>query len=158
MIAAVSKIIVAGLGIVCVTAAASAQDALVDATQPERILAVARGFGSAELEKDKSGDPRISGRIDGARYSVFFYGCKDGTNCRTIQFHNSFEVRKKPTLAAINAYNQKNRFGKVYTDKDGDPALEFDVNLDGGASPKLLDDTFDWWKVILANFRKSFSN
>ena len=152
------KFAAAGWGLCALTSPALAQEQLIDATQPERILTVARGFGSAELEKDKSGDPKISGRIDGSRYSVFFYGCKDGTNCKTIQFHNSFEVRKKPTLSAINTYNQKNRFGKVYADKDGDPALEFDVNLDGGASPKLLDDTFDWWKVILANYKKAFAN
>lgn len=132
------------------------QSGLVDGTQPERILSIARGFGAAELSKDKQGDPKIDGRMGGTRYTVLFYGCKGGKGCRSIQFYAGFEVSNKPTLEALNAYNLKNRFSKVYADRDGDPAVEFDVNLEGGVSQKNLDDTFDWWKVIMANVRKAF--
>jgi hypothetical protein len=54
--------------------AARAQD-LVAADDPAKILEIARGFGSAELETDSEGAPLIRARIDGTRYSVFFFGC-----------------------------------------------------------------------------------
>lgn len=136
--------------------AAPALGQMIDGSRPERVLSVARSFGTAELGRDKQGDPKIDGRIEGARYTVLFYGCKDGKSCRSLQFYAAFEVVKKPTLDEVNAFNSTNRFGKVHVDKDGDPVVELDVNLDGGVSQKNLDDTFDWWKVVLRNVRKAF--
>lgn len=135
---------------------ANAQAGLIDAGRPERIVEIARGFGTAELEKDKTGDPKISGRMDGTRYVIFFYGCKGGKSCKSIQFFASFESKKQLGLLDLNEFNRSNRFTKVYLDKDNDPALELDMNLDGGVSKKNIDDTFDWWKTVLLNFVKTF--
>lgn len=138
------------------TGSAGSGSGLIDASQPERILSVARGFGNAELEKDRQGDPRIRGRMEGKTYFVNFYGCRDGKNCRTIQFRAWFELKKKPTIEAANDYNMKYRFLKVYVDKDQDLAVEFDVNLDGGVTTRNLDDTFDWWKVTMKSVMRDF--
>ena len=46
-------------------------DSLIDATKPERLHEIARGFGSAELDKDSQGDPRITGRIEGTKYGIY---------------------------------------------------------------------------------------
>lgn len=131
---------------------------MVDATKPEVLLAIAKGYGSADLGKDSGGDPMITGRMNGNKYTVLFYGCKDGKDCSTVQFRAAFEVRKKPTLEEVNALNAKTRFGKVYLDKDNDPAVEMDVNLDHGVSKKNLDDTFDWWKTVLGGVKKNFTS
>jgi hypothetical protein len=137
---------------------ASAQQGLIDATRPERILSVAKGFGGAELSKDTKGDPVIKGRIESVQYYIYFYGCKDGKNCRSVLLKASNSVTNKPALVAMNEFNQKSRFAKAYLDADADPVVELDINLDGGVSSKNLDDTFDWWKNALKQYRETFLN
>src|SRR5262249_26440469 len=109
--------------------AAMAKTNLIDATDPSKILAIAKGFGLADLGKDKQGDTRISGRMDGVRYGILFYGCQRAINCKSIQFYAGFEMREKPSAEKMNEFNRKYRFVRTYLDDDGDPAIELDVNL-----------------------------
>jgi Putative bacterial sensory transduction regulator len=132
----------------------SAQD-LVTADNPEKILEIARGFGSAEMETDSDGSPRIRARMDGTLYTVFFYGCEDGKDCTTIQFW-MFTDAPPNALVVVNDWNRDRRFGKAYIDKDGDVVIEMDVNLLGGVSAKNLDDTFDWWRIVLERAGEEF--
>lgn len=133
-----------------------AQD-LVTAADPEKILEIARGFGSAELDTADEGQPRITGRLDGTRYTVFFYGCTAGRDCTTIQFWTYLSA-PPDAMEAVNAFNRDHRFGKAYIDADGDIAIEMDVNLWAGVTPTNLDDTFDWWRLVLEQVETSFSD
>jgi Putative bacterial sensory transduction regulator len=135
---------------------ATAQD-LVAADNPAKILEIARGFGSAELEADSEGAPLIRARISGTRYSVFFFGCEDGKDCTSIQFW-TYATAPKDALKAVNDWNRDRRFGKAYIDADGDVAIEMDVNLWGGVTPKNLDDTFDWWRIVLERAGEVFED
>ncbi|MDX5403520.1 MAG: YbjN domain-containing protein [Rhodobacterales bacterium] len=60
--------------------AQSATD-LLDGSDPDAILSIAQGYGSAMLDVDSVGDPMIEGRIGGQAYTVFFYGCENGAGC-----------------------------------------------------------------------------
>ena len=126
---------------------------LVTAKQPSQILSIAKGFGSAKLETDNSGDPVIRGRIDGTRYTVYFYGCDSGKNCDDIQFMAGWSGYKV-SRAALNNWNKERRYGTAYLDDENDPILHMAVNLKYGVSRQNLDDTFDWWKVALKDFTK----
>ena len=128
---------------------------LVMADNPDKVLEIARGFGSAELESASDGSPRIRGRMEGTNYSVLFYGCEDGKDCTTIQFWMYTNAPQNPLLA-LNNWNRDRRFGKAYIDADGDVVIEMDVNLLGGVSPKNLDDTFDWWRIVLERAGEEF--
>jgi Putative bacterial sensory transduction regulator len=142
----------------CILVSASmgrAQD-LVMADDPEKILEIARGFGSAEMETDGSGDPIIRARMEGTTYSILFFGCEGGVNCTSIQFW-TYLSPPEDALVAVNAWNRDIRFGKAYIDGDGDVVIEMDVNLWGGVAPKNLDDTFDWWRAVLDRVDKEFS-
>jgi hypothetical protein len=136
--------------------AATAQN-LVTAEDPEKILEIARGFGSAELERDDDGAPVIRGRMEGRRYSVFFYGCTDGKDCSTIQFWTFAPAPGNP-LDAVNVWNREYRFGKAYIDNVGDIVIEWDVNLWGGVTAKNLDDTFDWWRGVIVRAKTVFGD
>lgn len=132
--------------------AASAQST-VDATNTDTILSIARGFGDATLGTDSDGDPKISGRINGTSYTVFFYGCNDsGQQCKDIQFW-SYWTARGVTAERLSTWNRDMRWGKSYIDKDGDTVLEMDANLYGGVTRKNLEDTFDWWRVVLTKFK-----
>lgn len=126
---------------------------LVDATNPSRIYEIAKGFGSAELDKDSQGDPRITGRIDGTKYGIYFYGCSNGRDCDDIQFSAGWSGAKV-TLDDVNRWNRQKRYGKAYLDRDGDPRLEMVVNIDYGVSSKNLEDSFSWWMKALKGFKE----
>lgn len=125
---------------------------LIEATDIEEIANIARGYGSATVQKDNIGDPQILGRIDGVQYTVNFYGCDNGNGCTTIQFRAAWTNPGSITVNDMNRWNQDKRFGKAYLDTANDPVIEWDVNLFGGVSARNLDDTFDWWKIVLDNF------
>jgi hypothetical protein len=132
---------------------AGAQDAtLVDGTQTDEILNVARGFGEATMESSSDGSPRIKGEIDGVTYHVFFLNCDEGgKSCEDLNFYAGF-LDNKQTFETINAWNRDRRFGKAYLDDDLDAVIEFDVNLEFGVSPKNLDASFSLWSLLLDRF------
>ena len=129
----------------------SAQE-LIDAQDPSEIQNLASGHGSARLTTDSVGDPMVRGRIDGKAYLIYFYGCTEGKNCRSISFATYWTGTQGVTREKIEEWNQTNRFGYAYLDSDGDPRLDMDVNLFGGDSGKNLDDTIDWWRVVIKKF------
>ncbi|MBY6107138.1 YbjN domain-containing protein [Ferrimonas balearica] len=129
--------------------------ALVDGTEPEAILELARGYGSAELETDSEGDPMITGRINGTQYVVYFYGCEAGQSCREVQFVAAW-AGTDMDMEGVNRWNEETRYGKAYIDHEGDPVLEFTVNLYKGVTRANLDDTIDWWKVAMTAFEERF--
>jgi len=134
------------------TAQASAAQ-MISAKNVDGILNIARGYGSAVLQKDGDGDPFIVGRMDGTKYSISFYGCRHGRDCDDIQFASGWEGANV-TLERINRWNRTRRFAKAYLDRSGDPVLEMSVNLDNGVSTANLDDTFAWWQRILKEFNE----
>jgi len=139
----------------CVAWEAQAQS-LITAANPQAILDIARGYGSAELSTDSENDPLIKGRIDGTSYHVFFYGCSNGRNCKTIDFHAAWSSNRV-NLRDVNEWNRTKRFVNAYLDSDDDPNLEMSVNLDSGVSRGNLDDTFDRWTVTLKQFKEKFN-
>lgn len=132
------------------TTAASASE-LIDATDPTEILNIARGFGSANLDKDSAGDPRITGRIDGYRYTLFFYGCTGGEKCTNLTFNAGWDLETFD-LTRINDWNRERRYGRAYLDNEGDPIVEMDVNIEFGVSRTNFDDNFALWSSILKDF------
>lgn len=144
-----SALLAAALAAVAVPAAAQE---LVDASQVDDIVTLARGYGAAELEDQPGGAPRIAGNIKGVPYYVFFMNCgPDGKACEDLNFYSAF-AGVKPTMDALNAWNRDKRFGNAYLDADLDAALEFDVNLEHGVSRDNLDAAFSLWSVLLGEY------
>jgi hypothetical protein len=148
-----NMVLVGSLSMALLFVPAAYADNIISAENPDAILNIAKGYGSATLEKDSSNDPFITGRIDGTRYGIFFYGCSDGKECDDILFAAAWGG-VKVSMDDINAWNRDKKFGKAFLDKDGDPRLEMPVNLDYGVTQRNLDDTFYWWAKALAVFKK----
>jgi hypothetical protein len=138
-------------GILALTASAAEAQTIVDGSNPDEIVNIARGYGSANLETQNSGDPKLTGRIDGVTYQVFFMNCTDNTNCEDLNFYAGF-LDNKQTLDVINAWNRDKRFGKAYLDSDLDAVIEFDVNLEHGVTRENLDAAFGLWALILDQY------
>ncbi|HEX4736731.1 MAG TPA: YbjN domain-containing protein [Allosphingosinicella sp.] len=135
-------------------APALAQNVTAD---PQKLAAVMRTAGyQAELGTDNVGDPMITSAAAGSKFVVLFYNCTNHTACLTIQFQTAWAMKIKPTLAAVNEWNHGNRFGRAYIDKEGDPGIMMDINLDkGGMSPGLFSDNLEVWATVLGNFKKA---
>lgn len=123
---------------------------------PQTLVAVLQAAGyQAELGKDNTGDPMITSAAAGSKFVVLFYNCTNHAACTTIQFQVAWAMKVKPTLAAVNEWNHGNRFARAYIDKEGDPGIMMDVNLDkGGMSPGLFRDNLEVWVAVLTNFKK----
>ena len=147
------RVIVFVLSLAVFTGAASGQS-LIDASDPEKIRNIASGYGAATLTTDSGGDPMIRGRIDGILYGVYFYGCDGGVNCRSIQLYAAWDPITSITEDSMRSWNQTMRFGTAYLDDDGGPTLSWDINLFSGVTVANLDDSFDWWAIIVKDFEE----
>lgn len=120
---------------------------------PETVLDLVRNHGTGELERDATGDPMIVAQTGGIRYVVYFYDCDASSLCKSIQFRAAWNAPGEYSMRDMNEWNRDRRFAKAYLDDDSDPTLEMDVNLDFGVTRDNLDDTIDWWRVVLTRFR-----
>jgi hypothetical protein len=139
---------VVALGLV---GSAYAQSDLVDGSNVDEILNLARGYGSATLDTQDNGDPMINGKVDGIGYVLFFQNCTDNKNCEDVRFYAGF-ADNKPTMDAINAWNRDKRFGKALLDSDLDAVIEYDINLEHGISSENMDANIYLWTMLLGQF------
>jgi hypothetical protein len=129
---------------------------LVHAQDPSTIVRALIGGGySAKLGVDKVGDPMITSAVGGTTFQIFFYNCTNHVQCATVQFHSGYDLTTSPGLDSMNEWNRSERFGRAYLDKENDPILEMDVDLDdGGLSPLLFIDNIEFWGTILGKFEQ----
>lgn len=139
-----------GMGI---AAPASAQN--VSAKNPASIAEVIKGKGfTTEITKDDGGDPMIKADGNGVKFIVLFYGCTANKDCTTISFYAGWSG-SKADANKINEWNSGQRFGRAYIDKEGDPAIEMDVDLDDGGMSKLLfEDNVEFWMSVMSAYSK----
>jgi hypothetical protein len=135
-------------------AAAPAQAQSLITPDPVAIQSILQSKGyRAELSKDNSGDPMITSGVGGAKFLVLFYGCTNHVKCTTIQFYAGFEGTKM-TVGDMNEWNKAHRFSRAYIDKDGDPCIEGDLDLDSGGMPRALFlDNLDTWGSLVGSFK-----
>ena len=136
--------------------AVPAQAEMVRAQDPGSLVrALQQGGYAAKLGTDKVGDPMITSGVAGTTFQIFFYNCTDHKQCATVTFHSGYDLTTSPGLDRMNEWNRGKRFGRGYLDKEDDPILEMDVDLDdGGVAPLLFLDNIEFWASILADFEK----
>ena len=129
---------------------------MVKAQDPQSLVAVLQGAGyAAKLGADKTGDPMITSGASGTTFQILFYNCTKNTACATVQFHAGYDLKTSPGLEKINAWNSGNRFGRAYLDKENDPMVAMDLDLDdGGVSKALFIDNVEFWTSMLAAFER----
>ena len=106
----------------------------------------------AEIGKDSQGDTMISSGSEGANFRIFFYGCKVG-RCNSIQFSAAFDLTNGMTATQINDWNVKRRFGRAFLDKEMDPFVQMDLDLEHGSSTESVANNLATWVLVLRQFR-----
>lgn len=133
-----------------------AQAQMVRAQDPDSLVkALQDGGYAAQLGTDKVGDPMITSGVGGTTFQIFFYNCTNHRECATVQFHSGYDLTSGPSLEQMNAWNRSKRFGRAYLDKENDPILEMDVDLDdGGLSQSLFEDNLEFWVTVMSRFEE----
>ncbi len=67
-----------------------------------------------------------------------------------LQLYASF--KKKVTVNKINEWNRDKRYARAYIDKEGDPCLELDLDLEGGSSMGAVREMFRTWRTCVKLF------
>lgn len=134
----------------------AAAEALVRAQDPQTIVDALQDAGyTAKLGVDKVGDPMVTSAYSGTTFQVLFYNCTDHKECATVQFHSGYDFDHVLPLETLNEWNRSQRFGRAFLDKENDPILEMDVDLDdGGLTPLLFIDNIEFWTSVLPKFQK----
>jgi hypothetical protein len=135
-------------------ASAQAEDLHKDGmTGPEVAAWLQKAGYKAELTKDDGGDPMINSAANGSTFKVYFYDCDTAkTRCKALQLSAGFDLKTPLTLEKINEWNRKNRYLKAYLDDEGDPYVQYDVNVNAGRTVEGLDDDFGVWTGMLDDF------
>ena len=135
----------------CQGAFAAESGTMIDGTDLDSIVAIARDYGSATVGTQQTGQAKIVARVDGISYVAFFQNCSSPRVCDDINLYAGF-LDVKPSQERINAWNASKRFGRAYIDPVGDAAIEMDINLKNGISPANLSASFAIWRLILRQF------
>ena len=134
-------------------AAPEAAPSLVDAGDPGRIAAILREEGhEATLKRQDTGAMEIETSAGGTRFWLYFQACDDDfTGCEVITFASGFDFETAQLPDIIGDWNA-NRFSKAYLDADGDPFVEFSVNMKNGVSRENFIDTLSWFIMEMDAF------
>lgn len=112
----------------------------------------AKGY-RAEEATDSRGDPMIRSSASSYRFTVYFYDCGESRRCKSIQFSAGFTA-KGMTTDRINQWNRDRRFGKAHLDKDMDPIVQMDLDLEEGATSENIGTNLERWDFTLGAFAK----
>jgi hypothetical protein len=97
----------------------------------------------------------ITSGASGTTFQIYFYNCTKNKDCATVQFNSGYDLKTAVSLDRINEWNRTKRFGRAFLDKENDPILQMDVDLDdGGMSHALFIDHLQFWTSILGEFEK----
>jgi hypothetical protein len=138
-----------GVGLAVIAAEARAQE-LLEVADPQTVLDIAKGFGSGELDKDAEGDPMVRGRIQGLKYVIYFYGCAEGKNCRSIQFSTGYT--NPFTAEQADEWNETYRWVRAF-EREGSN-FKMDVDFASGISKAHLEEHFATWESFVPDIKK----
>ena len=118
------------------------------------------------LDKDDDGEPRLTFKVEGYDWAIYFYACAPGANetrpCVSYQFYSGYTTPEPVPLEIINQWNTEKRYVRAYNfvQKDGKPSarIEIDVLSEGTQAnraetflaffQKMKEATRDFRKLI----------
>lgn len=130
--------------------ARAAEPEIYELADPAQINEIAKGFGSSSIDKDSTGDPMVTGRLQGMKYVIYFYGCEEGAKCKSIQFSAGYT--DPFTAAQANEWNKKFRWIKAYEGEGSN--FKMDVSFIGGITKANLEQQFSTWDSLISDIKE----
>jgi hypothetical protein len=97
------------------------------------------------LGADNFHEPLIESHAGKIKFYVYFYDCDQARRCSNIQFRAGFATHGGLTLAQINDWSTRWRFGRLYLDPEGDAILDMDVDVARGVTAEQLRGQVERW-------------
>jgi hypothetical protein len=127
---------------------------MIDATSPQALAELLQQQGyRAVVGQDTSGNPKIDSSAAGVDYSIYFYGCNNGSDCQSLNFSSGFDLDRGTSFQAMNDWNSSQFFAYAYLDDESDPFLNMDMNLAYGVSADNFVDSLAIWEQLLSDFQ-----
>ncbi len=117
----------------------------------DRLAALLDARGIATHRKQLGDGDYLNFNIGPFKALIFPYGCSPDFN--SLQFHLNFEAR--PDFQSVNRWNQDNRYGRAFLDDDGHPVLQYDIDLEGGATLELILEAQKTFRALVEDFNES---
>jgi hypothetical protein len=130
----------------------------VTARDPQTVLAELKNLGyPGKLEKMDSGRTSIAVQISGLKTYIDFYDCADDlTDCYTLLFNVSLDLKKGTTLDKANEWNSKQITGRVWLDDSKDPTLDFSLSTFNGIPADAFDQNVKLWDKKIGDLKDFF--
>ena len=130
------------------------QDVVYTSMSSQELADVLTVMGiTAEQGTDPTGDPQLKFEMNGFTILLVTYGCEAGS-CKSVQLYAGFSMtgKKKVSLEKINEWNRDRRFGRAYIDTEGDPVVEYDLDLEGGVTKGAVEEWIRTFGSIVSTF------
>jgi len=135
-----------------------AETGVVTATDPQSVLdALAAAGYPGKLDKMDSGRTSIAVKVSGLNTFIDFYDCADDlTDCYTLLFNVSLDLKDGTTLDEANKWNSDQITGRVWLDKNNDPTLDFSVSTFKGMPADTFEQNIKLWDTKIGDFKDAF--
>lgn len=100
------------------------------------------------LDKDDDGEPRITFKVEGYEWSIYFYACGPGPNetrpCVSYQFYSGYTTNAPVPLEIINQWNTDKRYVRAYNflQKDGKTSSRIEIDVLSEGTQANRSETF----------------
>ena len=130
----------------------------VTARDPQTVMDALKTLGyPGKLEKMDSGRTSIAVQVSGLKTYIDFYDCADDlTDCYTLLFNVSLDLKKGTTLDQANEWNSKQITGRVWLDDNKDPTLDYSFSTFNGVSEDTFDQNVKLWDKKIGDLKDFF--
>ena len=130
----------------------------VTARNPQTVLDALKNLGyPGKFDKMESGRTSIAVQISGLKTYIDFYDCADDlSDCYTLLFNVSLDLKKGTTLDKANEWNSKQITGRVWLDDSKDPTLDFSLSTFTGISEDTFDQNVKLWDKKIGDLKDFF--
>ena len=127
----------------------SGQGGVINKMTPGDVEALLRDMGY-EFERVEGDNPAYRFQLAGRPVVIFL--SRTGMNLQLW----TYLTGRRVTLDQVNNWNQSKRFSRAYLDKDGDPNVEYDVDLEGGVTLGAVREAIETFEAVVTAFKDFF--
>lgn len=125
---------------------------IVCASKPQSIVDTLQEAGyRATLKKDSAGE-YISSAASGYNFTINLLGCKDGAQCKYLQFAIQFTANNAYNAEYANGYHLRYRSLQMAVLDNKQLRLTYEVTTVGGLPKQNFIDVVDLWATGLNGF------
>lgn len=126
----------------------------LDGNDLQTVVSILQDAGyRARIKISDDGTRYIDSAANGVSFTISFTDCAQGRACKGIRFFAWWTRPPSMDSVAVNEWNGGYRIARAAIDRDDDLVLDYFMSLVGGVATANFLDSFDWWTVLVGDFR-----